>query len=283
MLFSLVTLVVLAGFMLGIAWRIGFLSFSPVKSPEKSAPFFPDVHLSHVVLGFLLYIGLSYVLAFGAYFIDPKLFTYSKTPAVLFLANVVITLGLFYLFFVLAPKPLSSGVAFGSEPMSAQRSVRDILTGALTWLVAFPCTLVASQLVWILVIAFTGNSSTHEQLAIHHLQSTASSPLLYALTFISFSFLVPIIEETLFRGLVLNWIKNITRSRACGIIFSGLLFGLFHYSKSQGLSNIELIVSLALFGVFLGFVYEKQRSLIASIALHSTFNLIALIRLLLAS
>lgn len=283
MLFSLVTLIILASFMVGIAWRIGFLSFSSAKDPRQQTSFFPDVRIFHVILGFALYIGLSFVLAFGAYFIDPKLFSHRQTPAILFLINVALTLGLFYLLYILAPKPLSSGIAFGGKPMTKERTIKDLLTGALSWLVAFPCTLVASQFAWVLVVFFTGISSIREQLAIHHLQSTASSPLLYALTFISFSFLVPIIEETLFRGLLLNWIKNITRSRAWGIIFSAILFGLFHYSKTQGLSNIELILSLAVFGGFLGFIYEKQRSLIASIALHATFNLIALVRLLIAS
>ncbi|MBI3211827.1 MAG: CPBP family intramembrane metalloprotease [Simkania negevensis] len=51
---------------------------------------------------------------------------------------------------------------------------------------------------------------------------------------------------------------------------------LFHLSSSQGVGNISLFI----FALYLGFLYEKQCSLFASIALHMTFNSISVIRIL---
>jgi membrane protease YdiL (CAAX protease family) len=64
------------------------------------------------------------------------------------------------------------------------------------------------------------------------------------------------------------------------IIFSALCFSLFHLAPSQGIGNISLVASLFLFALFLGFIYERQASLFASIGLHMTFNAVSTVRIL---
>jgi membrane protease YdiL (CAAX protease family) len=67
------------------------------------------------------------------------------------------------------------------------------------------------------------------------------------------------------------------------ILLTSLAFALFHYSGSQEIGNVSLIASLFTFALFLGFIYEKQSSLFASIGLHMTFNLASALRILLAA
>ena len=64
------------------------------------------------------------------------------------------------------------------------------------------------------------------------------------------------------------------------IVFSALCFALFHYAPSQGMGNISLLATLFLFALFLGFIYERQASLFASIGLHMTFNAVSTFRIL---
>ena len=63
-------------------------------------------------------------------------------------------------------------------------------------------------------------------------------------------------------------------------MIASLIFAAFHFSTSQGLNNIELLVSLFVLSCFLGFLYERQESLLASMALHATFNAISILAIL---
>jgi hypothetical protein len=89
----------------------------------------------------------------------------------------------------------------------------------------------------------------------------------------------PVIEELLFRGFLQNYFKRYLGTKAA-ILITSLCFALFHLAPSQGLGNISLVISLFSFACFLGFVYERQKSLFASIGLHMFFNLVSSIRIL---
>ncbi len=288
LIFPLISTFVLTGFMCILPYKMHFFSLSPFAKPAplphtkavKDITGLEQVRFWHVLVGFFLYIGVGFILPYGAFFFPPQSAFDSFFGATLFLINVFVTLALFWIFFKSRPSPFASRVFWSNKPMTRERCLKDILVGAGSWFIAFPAALFVSQIAYTLVMLFFSAYKAHAQLAIHHLKSTSSNPLLYVLTLICFAFLVPIIEETLFRGLLLSWIKNITRSRGWAIALSGIIFGAFHYSTSQGITNLELVSSLMLLGVFLGFVYEKQGSLIASISLHATFNTIALIRII---
>ena len=92
-------------------------------------------------------------------------------------------------------------------------------------------------------------------------------------------FLAPVLEEFFFRGLLQNSLGQKFCAKTT-IHISSILFAFFHFNTSQGILNITLIPSLYVFALFLGFVYEKTRSLISPIILHSTFNLISAIHIL---
>ena len=119
----------------------------------------------------------------------------------------------------------------------------------------------------------------YEQVAVKYLKTTFENPAMTVLALISIVIIAPIVEEFLFRGALQTYLKRRLPPKTA-IIVASACFGLFHFSFEQGFGNISLIVSLFVFGTFLGYVYEKQGSLYASIGLHLAFNFISSVRIL---
>lgn len=89
-----------------------------------------------------------------------------------------------------------------------------------------------------------------------------AAPNLAAMT--SVCLLAPVLEEMLFRGLILrSFLGQYQRSTAIGA--SALLFGVAH------LNLYQFVVAFAM-GLFLGWLYERTRSLVPCIALHGAYN-----------
>jgi uncharacterized protein len=99
------------------------------------------------------------------------------------------------------------------------------------------------------------------------------------LTGIGVVFLAPLGEETLFRGFLYRGLRRPYTSGGeqrrlpvwAAAVISGGLFGLGHL---QGLSFFVLVPPLWAVGIGLAFVYQRRRSLLASMAAHGTFNVI---------
>ena len=85
-------------------------------------------------------------------------------------------------------------------------------------------------------------------------------------TIVGAAVLVPIYEELFFRGLLFTAMSRALNSPRRALFYSSLAFGLIHYPTWQN------IPSLALFGLVLGFVYAKTRSLTLVILIHAVFN-----------
>lgn len=76
--------------------------------------------------------------------------------------------------------------------------------------------------------------------------------------------LAPIVEEMLFRGIILrSFLQQYERSYA--ILGSAVVFGFAHL-------NIYQLVGGITFGIFAGWIYERTRSLLPGIAMHATVN-----------
>lgn len=85
-------------------------------------------------------------------------------------------------------------------------------------------------------------------------------------SFITVVILAPIIEELLFRGIILEaFLKNYSPWKA--IIWSAIIFGGFHLNPWQFIGG-------AFAGVLIGWVYVKTNSLIPGILIHFTNNFI---------
>lgn len=107
--------------------------------------------------------------------------------------------------------------------------------------------------------------------SIEILQRPSTSSLTTALTVFEAALIAPVVEEMFFRGLVQPALARWWRSTWVSIVFCGLAFGAIHST------NVETVPALALFGIVLGFVYAKTRSLTAAILLHMLFNVKTLV------
>lgn len=105
-----------------------------------------------------------------------------------------------------------------------------------------------------------------EHSAILTLLSGQSSTWMIVVTILSAAVLAPILEELFFRGLLQPFLIRWTARPWPSILVTGIIFGFFHYPL------IHTIPALAVFGVFLGYLYAKTRSLTLVILLHIIFN-----------
>jgi len=154
----------------------------------------------------------------------------------------------------------------------------DFSLGILSWFISFPIVVVVGQTADLLLYVLFGFEG-YEQVAVQYLKMTLTSPLLLSVALFTVIITAPVIEEFLFRGFLQNYLKRYLGKKAA-ILSSSLCFALFHLAPSQGLGNISLAISLFIFACFLGFIYERQKSLFASIGLHMTFNLVSTLRIL---
>ncbi len=155
---------------------------------------------------------------------------------------------------------------------------KDCLIGGLVWLLSFPLvTLIGGLSDYILLHGF--GVPNQEQVAVHYLRWARHSPFELSVALFTIILSAPIVEEVLFRGIVQTWLKNFFGYKKA-IIISSLCFVIFHFSISQGLSNISIGISLFSLGCFLGFIYERQSSLFAPITLHILFNAAGVWRIL---
>lgn len=86
-------------------------------------------------------------------------------------------------------------------------------------------------------------------------------------SFLLIVIIAPIAEEILFRGVTLRYAKRAAMPFVAANILQAALFGIYHMNIIQGLYAF-------IFGLFLGLVYEKYRSIYAAILLHMVINLL---------
>lgn len=79
-----------------------------------------------------------------------------------------------------------------------------------------------------------------------------------------------ICEETLFRGYIQRTLERTIGWKS--VLVAGILFGLYHMRPLN-------LVSLALFGILIGYFVYRSKSLLPSMTAHFTYNLIAVLSL----
>lgn len=154
----------------------------------------------------------------------------------------------------------------------------DLALGITSWFIAFPFVMVIGELSDLFIYYVFGTES-YDQVAVVYLKMTMQHPPLLAIALFVILIAAPTIEEFLFRGILQGWLRQHLGPKAA-ILLAALGFAFFHMAPSQGWGNISLVISLFVFACFLGFVYEKQRSLFASIGLHIAFNAVSTLRIL---
>lgn len=231
---------------------------------------------------FAIYLASTLLLAPGLLLLAHKLYGHHPSISLGALSTIqFITLSVIFLFFFLYARaydlPLVKKIWKTRLPGAASIPF-DIGIGALTWLIAFPPVAAIGEFLDLLIYSFLGVQS-YEQVAVRYLKRSITSIEAMIIPLLTILIAAPIIEEFLFRGCLQTYLKQKMGIKAA-IALSSLCFALFHFAPSQGIGNISLLVSLFIFALFLGFIYERQASLFASISLHVTFNTLSTVRII---
>lgn len=187
----------------------------------------------------------------------------------LHLASVGLSFVLVILFLFLIDSSVRKTI-FGFSGLS----FRNIFMGAAAWFAAYPTVEFVGKLLAFAVYELLGGHSV-DQIAVEKVKSSAHYPAQHQAMMFSIIAIVPLLEELLFRGFLQTWLRQ-HFGRLPAIFGTSWIFALFHFSKTQGLTNITLIGSLFVLSCYLGFLRERQGSIWASIALHSFFNGVSL-------
>lgn len=243
------------------------------------------VNFKMVLIVFAIYLGMTMLAApVAVHFIKSAytLFSHGPMPvAVLGWVQLFTLIGIVVLFYLYSK---TEGPAFFKKIWKDQSLphskpiVIDFLMGVMTWFISFPLVVVVGQLIDMLLFYFFGFEN-YEQVAVRYLKTTLNSPPMFAIALFTILLAAPVIEEFLFRGCLQTFFKRYFSPQRA-IVLSALCFSVFHFAPSQGIGNISLVASLFLFALFLGFIYERQASLFASIGLHITFNTVSTCKIL---
>ena len=269
----------LIGFILiWIAKSYGFFRL-PIRDPRSN-----PVRLQTVVVVFVIYTGMAMIVAPGvASFVRSFYSDSAENPPIAMYGwiQLFILASIFALFYLYcrAQSPTLFNRIWKDRSIPHPKPVRtDFFMGVMTWIIGFPLVIAIGQLADMIIYFFFGFEN-YEQVAVRYLKATLDSPPMLIVALFTILIAAPVIEEFLFRGCLQTFFKRYMSPKNA-IIFSALCFSLFHFAPSQGIGNISLVVSLFSFALFLGFIYERQASLFASIGLHMTFNAVSTFRIL---
>ena len=232
-----------------------------------------------------LQLCIAFILYFAAFFWGGvilnslRLVTASKNGlASLQLLLLSCTAATLYVFYKLQKDRVNARAIFKTPPLFSS-PLQCLQIAIFSFILAFPFITFVGELVNTLLYLIFGVFE-YEQLAVYYLRMSSGFPLFVALfTIVLFA---PITEEFLFRGLLFNCLER-KLGRTKGLMLSSLCFAGFHFSSSQGLGNISILFSLFVLSIFLGYIYRRERSLVAPIALHMLFNTVGTLRILYTS
>lgn len=266
-----------------VAKRAGFFSYE--KKPVYKLPFRYVVGVFATYLGTVLIILPVFYLIVASFqglefshIAKLRSFFSKNTVTILqLLSMLLIVLGiLIYLFSI--KKEVRQMIVFGGGPRDIWKNIG---LGIITLALAYPIVLFFNIIIaWIVKV--TLGPTTVEQLAVKELKHLVGMPLYFTLFALFVCVLVPFIEELLFRGFLQTFLRKFLGAKGA-IPLTGALFALAHFSKDQGVGNIELLVTLFILALFLGFLYERQRNLFASFGLHMAFNTSSIIAIALGN
>ena len=142
-------------------------------------------------------------------------------------------------------------------------------------LVAFACMSIIAMAVcplflWATVEVATMFRPTFEpemHATIEALQEVCQPAWVTAMLWLGATLLAPLAEEFFFRGLLQTAVLRMTDRRGLAIAAASVAFGLVHMTQPQA------VPALVLFGVLLGYVYERTGSLVPAVGIHALFNL----------
>jgi len=143
----------------------------------------------------------------------------------------------------------------------------DLGWGPVTWLAAFAAQIVIGMIILATKIPVQNNTDS-----IRAARDNAG----YVVPMLIVAVLAaPIIEEIIFRGLVMRGFLSTMRP-AAAIGLQGVLFGAAHFDPARGVGNVGLIMILSAVGVVLGGSSYLLRRLAPNMIAHAILNSITM-------
>ena len=265
-----------------MAKRGGFFRIPPPTS-------IPPITWVHILGAFLVYLSVAILLAplliaLAAYMVSGSFIALDKLPSLWKgwgqLGGLCLLFLMLLLYcFMISPKARRF-IFWGDGEVSKARFVKSVGIGLVGWIISYPFVLVSS-IITNAIATWAWGESPFEQVAVKQLKLTmGNTPLFFSMIMVVV-ILVPFMEELLFRGLLQNFLKRYMR-RSWSIAFTAIIFSAVHFAPSQGTGNFQLVLSLIALSGFLGFIYERERTLWAPITLHMTFNAINILAIIFA-
>lgn len=150
--------------------------------------------------------------------------------------------------------------------LRADRLGRDVAWATIGYLAFWPvCFTIAMLGTYGYEWLFSQEVPEHDVLKM--LQEPEQSAAWTAVAWILAGGIAPLFEELVFRGFLLTWLRNVTRSPWLAILLSGAAFGLIHHPQWH------LVPALAALGILLGYLYARTGSLTLVVLFHAIFNL----------
>lgn len=264
------------------AYKKGFYSL-PKESPKTT----PNLSFKLVLASFGAYLIISLLLLpLGAKLL--LLYLHKRNPAITTLSIPLIT-GLQF-FTMVAVFSFLYGYFQNHNPSALKKVWKnrdhtinlpkefDFGMGIFAWFLSFPLVTILSEIIDRLLKALF-QYENFQQTAVKYVKMAMSQPSSLIFALLSVLVMAPLVEEFLFRGILQTFLKKRMGAKGA-ILLSAFFFALFHFSASQGLGNVSLVLALFVLGGYLGFLYERQGSLWAPIGLHMSFNAVSALRIL---
>lgn len=255
-----------------IAWYRGYFKTLGPNTAKN------ELRFVHVVGAFLVYFVVAMVISLIIYMVlsssssEKKAFMAQQINAVKAWVNLIAMSAVFISFLVylkFLKKEIKEVVLGESGRGWSIHHLKNFGMGFLTLIICFPLVIATTQLANMVLILL--QKQPQEQLAVRFLRSAFNNPVAYIFSCIFVVFIIPAIEELLFRGFLQNWLSKLL-GQVGGILSASLIFAFFHFSMQQGWGNLEIIPALFVLASFAGYIYFRQKSIYASIGLHSTYN-----------
>ena len=147
----------------------------------------------------------------------------------------------------------------------------DLGWGPLIWLATIMVQVAVATIVLVLDIPLANNTDDISEL-------TADRTYTVAIV-ITAVIAAPLVEELVFRGIVLRSLLSISRP-AVAVAGQGMLFGVAHVDPVRGLGNIGLAMVLSAVGISFGVAAYLLRRIGPTMVAHAIFNGVVMIILL---
>lgn len=200
-------------------------------------------------LGSLIITGGQYLCIFIARAIHPSLlenYNYAMLIQMLPMYAVTMPLTALFIHFVPAGQPI---------PKKSMKVWQWLLAFMMCYGATYASNIVGNSITQ-LIGAIKGEAVQNEIFYVMRNLSPLTSIIITVI-------LAPIMEEFLFRKLLID--RTIQYGEGVSIVFSGLLFGLFH-------GNLNQFAYAFVIGMFFGFIYAKTGKLHYSIFMHMGIN-----------